>query len=133
VSSITDYSWYGSSAGVANPNNLIGSSNDGQYAEIYAGNYHDEAMIVGAMNAVAHGHVELYGYSASGYYSHLYVYVSYDYSNWYQVTSQTVNPGSAHWIDCGYYSGSFRYIAIVAYNDQGLSGRIYVDSVKVTP
>jgi hypothetical protein len=133
VSSIADYSWYGSSAHVYNPNYLVGSSNDELYAQIYAGNYGDQAMIVGAMNTDAHGHIELYGYSVPGYNSHLYVYVSYDYSNWYQVNSQTVYPGSAHWIDCGSYSSSFRYIAVVVYNDQGLSGNIYVDSVKATP
>jgi hypothetical protein len=133
VPSITDYSWYGSSAGVANPNYLIGSFNDGQYTHLHAGEYQDQAMIVGAMNAEAHGHIELYGYSGAGYTSHLYVYVSYDNINWDPVRDFYVSQSSPHWIDCWTWSSNFRYIAIVVYRDAGYSAYLYVDSVKVTP
>jgi len=131
VSSIVSYdTWeYGS---VSNPNGLTGSSNDGSYARIYGGNPGDGGVIAGWMNEVATGDIELYGYSASGYYTHLYVYVSY-YNNydWTLTKVQTVYPGSAHWIDCGSYSGDFRYIAIAAIDDNGMSANIYIDSVKV--
>jgi hypothetical protein len=86
------------------------------------------------MNREAHGHIYLYGYSYTGYYTHLYVYVSYYHdSGWIHVSNQTVNPGSAHWIYCGSYGSNFRYIAIVAINDKGMSANLFVDSVKVIP
>jgi hypothetical protein len=85
------------------------------------------------MNDVAHGHIYLYGYSASGYYTHLYVYVSYNNNyDWTRTSVQTVYPSSAAWIDCGSYSGNFRYIAIAAIDDNGMSANIYIDSVRVT-
>jgi len=83
------------------------------------------------MNADAHGHIELYGYSAPGYYSHLYVYVSSDYQNWDLVASKTITTTSPYWIDCG-TSGNFIYIYILVY-DSGFSALLYVDSVRVTP
>jgi rhodanese-related sulfurtransferase len=134
VSSIQAYSWYGSAAcHVWNPDNLNGANSDGNYAQIYAGNYGDQAMIVGYMNENAYGNIYLYGYSASGYYSHLYVYVSPNNSNWYQVTSTEIDPSSAYSINCGYYSSTFRYIAIVAYDDWGLSANLFIDAVSVVP
>jgi hypothetical protein len=132
VSSITDYSSYGTGS-VGSPDNIIGATTDDQYAGLYAGNYGDQAMIVGELNEVTHGDIYLYGYSVAGYYSHLYVYVSYNGQNWYQVSSQTVNPGSADTIDCGSYANDFVYIAIVVYDDQGLSGNMRVDAVSIVP
>jgi hypothetical protein len=132
VSSIAQYStWaYGQ---VHNPDSLIGNSNDGNYAQIYGGNLNDGGNIVGWMNDVAHGHVYLYGYSAPGYYTHMYVYVSYNNNNdWTEITRQTVYPSSAGWIDCCSYSGNFRYIAIAAIDDNGMSANLYIDSVRVT-
>jgi hypothetical protein len=73
------------------------------------------------------------GYSSPGYYSHLYVYVSYNNQDWDQVCSQTVYPGSVHSIDCGSYEDDFRYIAIVVYDDYGASGSVHVDAVSVVP
>jgi hypothetical protein len=132
VSSINWYGWDGT-GNVENPENLVGSSNDGQYATLYAGNPGDTGRIIGNMNANAHGHIELYGYSASGYYSDLYVYVSSDYQNWDLVTySKTITATSPYWIDCGTHSGNFIYIYILVY-DSGCSALLYVDSVRVTP
>jgi hypothetical protein len=133
VSSIVAYTPYGYGV-VNNPYGLIGSSNDGSYAQIYGGNLNDGGNIVGFMNAPAHGNIELYGYSAPGYYTHLYVYVSYNNNNdWVLTRVQTVYPGSAAWINCGSYGSNFRYIAIAAIDDNGMSANILIDSVKVTP
>ena len=133
MSSIAQYSTWANGA-VNNPSNLIGDP-DGYYAQIYGGNYNDGGNIVGWMNDVATGHIYLYGYSGDGYYTHLYVYVSYNNNNdWTQTSVQTVyGDGSGpYWIDCGSYSGSFRYIAIAAIDDNGMSANIFIDSVKVT-
>jgi hypothetical protein len=100
---------------------------------IYGGNAGDGGSIVGEMNSVSNGDIYLWGYSASGYYTYLHVYVSYyPDSGWVETSAQQVDPGAAHWIDCN--SGSnFRYIAIAAIYDSGRSANIYIDSVKVTP
>jgi hypothetical protein len=86
------------------------------------------------MNQAAHGHIYIYGHSGSGYYTHLYTYVSYNNNNdWTQTSVQTVSGTNDRWIDCGSYSGSFRYIAIVGIDDNGMSANIFLDSVKVQP
>jgi hypothetical protein len=132
VSSYVSHWIYGHGA-VYNPTGIVGSSNDGNYAVIAGPNFGDGGNIVGWMNAEAHGHIYLYGYSAPGYYTHLYVFVSYNNNNdWSQTSVQTVYPGSAQWIDCGsYYGGNFRYIAIAAIDDNGMSANLYMDSVRV--
>jgi hypothetical protein len=132
VSSIASHSTYGYGS-VNNPNGLIGNSNDGSYVQIYGGNGGDGGNIVGVMNGQATGTIYIYGYSASGYYTHLYVYVSTNDNTWTRTSVQTVNPGSAGWINCGSYSGTFNYIAIAAIDDNGMSANLLIDSVKVTP
>ena len=133
VSSITYTQAYGSGA-VNNPNGLIGSSNNGNYVQLWGGNPGDGGQIIGWMNQVAHGHIYLYGHSGSGYYTHLYTYVSYNNNNdWTQTSVQTVSGTNDRWIDCGSYSGNFRYIAIVGIDDTGNSANIFIDSVKVQP
>jgi hypothetical protein len=126
---------YGSGQ-INNPANLCGQNTDGNYAQIYGGGTNDGGVIIGWMNMISTGHIYLYGYSAAGYYTHLYVYVSMDnYNDWVQITPSnfTVYPDSAQWIDCGSYSGYFRYISIVAINDAGYSANIYLDAVRVEP
>jgi len=134
VSSITHTQAYGSGA-VNNPNGLIGSSNDGSYVQLWGGNPNDGGQIVGWMSQTAHGHVYLYGHSGPGYYTHLYVWVSYnnngDWGN--PISVQTVSGTNDRWIDCNTPSGNFRYIAIVGIDDNGMSANIFIDSVKVQP
>jgi hypothetical protein len=134
VSSITHTQAYGYGA-VNNPNGLIGSSNDGSYVQLWGGNPNDGGQIVGSMNQEAHGHVYLYGHSGNGYYTHLYVWVSYnnngDWGN--PISVQTVSGTNDRWIDCNTPSGNFRYIAIVGIDDNGMSSNIFIDSVKVQP
>jgi hypothetical protein len=129
VSSIHDYGCDGFHAGVSDPDSLIGISNDGQYATLYAEAYYDEAWIIGNMNTQATGHIKLYG---SGYSNHLRVYVSNDGSNYNLVSDQDVSQGSPDWIDVGSYSGNFNYIAVDVYAD-GIPSDIHVDSVRVDP
>ena len=133
VSSITHTQAYGYGA-VNNQNGLTGNSNDGSYVQLWGGNYNDGGQIVGWMNQEAHGHIYLYGHSGDGYYTHLYVYVSYNNNNdWTQTSVQTVSGTNDRWIDCGSYSGNFRYIAIVGIDNNGMSANIFLDSVKVQP
>ena len=130
VQSIYGYGWYGYMAGADYRENLIGSSNDGQYAYLYAGYYGDTAWISGQTYMQATGHIELYGYSAPGYSSHLAVSVSNDGSNYDPVSEQYISQSSPGWIDCGTYAGSFGYIKIHVDADSGPSG-IAIDSVRV--
>jgi hypothetical protein len=86
------------------------------------------------MNQEAHGHIYIYGHSGSGYYSHVYTYVSYNNNNdWTQTSSQTISGTNDRWIDCGSYSGNFRYIAIVGIDDNGYSCNMFIDCVNVNP
>lgn len=133
VSSYVSTTAYGYGA-VNNPNGLVGNHNNGDYVQLWGGNYGDGGSIVGWMDKTASGHIYLYGYSGSGYYTHLYTFVSYNNNNdWTQTSVQTVyGDGSGpHWIDCGSAS-NFRYIAIAAIDDNGMSANIFIDSVQVT-
>jgi hypothetical protein len=113
---------------------LIGSSNDGSYVQLWGGNPGDGGQIVGWMSQTANGHIYLYGHSGPGYYTHLYTFVSYNNNyDWTQTSVQTVSGTNDRWIDCGSYSGNFRYIAIAAIDDNGMSANIFIDSVKVNP
>jgi rhodanese-related sulfurtransferase len=136
ISDVTAATWYGSQAcHVWNENNICGAYSDNALAQIYAGNYHDQAVIVSHMSGDAHGDIWLTGYSVPGYYTDYQVWVSYDNVNWGSnpiytgqiYDSQTVQ----HDFYGGYTSNTFRYIAIVCY-DTGLSCNMFVDNVAVT-
>lgn len=129
VSSIAYTGGYGSYA-VNNPSNLIGPNSDGASVHLHASNYGDTAQIIGELNAVASGDIYIYGCSGSGgYYSDLYVYVSYDYNSWDLVSVQTITATSPYSIYIGEAS-NFRYIAITGY-DSGNSVCLYLDAVSV--
>jgi len=102
VTNVVSTTKYGDGS-IANPDGLAHSYNDGNFVQLYGGNPDDGYEIVGAMNGDAHGHIYLWGYSAAGYYTHLYVYVAYNSGGpWYQPTIgvQTVNYNDGiHWID----------------------------------
>lgn len=117
---------------VDNAGNIAGASNNQNYAHIHCSDYPDSAKIFGYMNADAHGHIYLYGYSGAGYYSDLYVYVSPDNNNWYYVNSLRITTSSPYTIDVGTYGNNFRYIAVCGY-DGGFSVCLYIDAVSVVP
>lgn len=131
MSSITFAGGYASYA-VDNPSNILGSSNDGNYAHMHAANYGDTAQIFGEMNAEVTGDIYFYGCSGpGGYYSDLYVYVSYDNYNWDFVNAVEITETSPYSIYIGYAS-NFRYIALCGY-DNGCSVCLYLDAVSVVP
>ena len=110
---------------------------DGYYCELYGGNYGDGAIVnVYATAQISPGApIYMYGYSAAGYRSHVYVYISNNNNDWYLVGSGYLDaysyPGS---MSPGYvYVGdapiSGRYIGISAYDDQGWSAKVLVDFV----
>lgn len=113
-----------------NPENIIGESHDGNYAHLICQSSGASARIVGLMNTEATGHIKVYCYSQPGYVSDLYVYVSGNGYNWYQVGSMIgVGQTSPGWLDIGTYSGNFRYIAICGY-DTSRPVNLYVDAVR---
>jgi len=117
---------------VTNPTYIVGNTNNGQYATIEAPSYGQTGRVCGNMNTQASGRIYLYGYSQSGYSSHLYVYVSNDKQNWTNITyDKTISQSTPHWIDCG-SSNPFNYIIVLVYNS-GQAARLHVDSVAVTP
>lgn len=117
---------------VSNAGGLIGNGPDGNYANIYGGNPGDGGQITGQMSGVAGGNIQIYGYSTSGYYSNLYVYVSMDDSTWYQIGNYvTVSSSTAYWISIGYYA-DFKYIAVCGYDSYD-SVNLHLDCVKVSP
>ncbi len=120
---------------VDNPYALLCSSTypvDNAFAHLHAGEYGDYAWITAEMSSTqAHGHIYLYGYSGPEYWSHLRVYVSPNYYNWYLVTDQYIDNPTPHYIDCGYYGSNFRYIAVCGNDDQGLSCCLNIDAVHV--
>lgn len=130
VSSINSYG-HGGAGSVTNPNNLIGA-NDGQYTTLYGGNRGDSGWIVGKMNTAAAGHVYIYGYSSTGYYTHLIVSTSSDGISWATLSSQTVNPTSGpYYINCGSTTYPFTYLKLTGTDDTGMSARLNVDAVHV--
>ncbi|MCW4000400.1 MAG: hypothetical protein NWE93_09185 [Candidatus Bathyarchaeota archaeon] len=120
---------------VNNPSGLVGDYNDRSYVQLWGGNYGDGGLIIGQMADTSTGGINLWGYSGTGYYSHVYVFVSYNnYYDWDQVVCLTVygDGTGPHWIYCGSWWNDFRYIAIVAIDDNGMSANFFVDSVQVT-
>jgi hypothetical protein len=131
ISSVYSYATYGHGS-VANPNNIVGEP-DGQYAEIYGGNPGDGGQILGNMNAPSGGYVYAYVYSTAGYYSNLYVYVSYDGQSWSLVggTYQVISSSTPSWVYMGLSPGTFRYIAVCGYDSYD-SVDLHVDAVKAS-
>jgi hypothetical protein len=62
----------------------------------------------------------------------MYVYVSNNGQDWYQVGSmKTITDSSPYWIDFGTYGSTFTYVRIVGYNG-GNSVRLLLDCVRIT-
>jgi hypothetical protein len=128
--------------GAANdPTNLLGRAPDGDYTQLWGGNWQDGgqtiSMMTGSLGSgggYSRGHIYLYGYSVSGYNSHLYVYISqannYD---WQLVNDFYVYSATPGWIDVGQAPYDFKYIAVVGYNSGGYSCNLMVDAVRVIP
>ena len=130
VSSITYYGTYGYGS-VSNPNNLVGNR-DYYYANIGGPNPGDGGYICGQMSGVAGGNIWICGYSTSGYYSNLYVYVSMDDNTWYQIGNYiTISSPGPYWISVGYYA-DFKYIAVAGYDTYD-SINLHLDAVTVGP
>jgi hypothetical protein len=132
---IYDSTTYVYMGGIVNNHEYIqGSFYDGDCAQIYAPNYPDRADIIGTLNqeAVGGGRVEVYGYSYPEYLSDMYVYVSNNGQDWYQVGSmKTITDSSPYWIDFGTYGSTFTYVRIVGHNS-GNSVRLLLDCVRIT-
>jgi rhodanese-related sulfurtransferase len=118
--------------------NIVGSAIDGKYATVYGGNLGDAAYIEGNMycQVVDHGgEIYLYGYSATGYYSHVYVYAHNPYVNtWYYIKDLTVYyQDGVHSIDIGWWWPYIDLLTIVGYDDNGMSCNFKIDAVSVVP
>ncbi|NLD67062.1 MAG: hypothetical protein GX648_10905, partial [Crenarchaeota archaeon] len=70
-------------------------------------------------------------HTVSGYSSHLIVYVSNDYSNWYTTFNGYITNSNPYDISCGSYN-NFRYIGVCVNDDQGWSANLRVDAVHVS-
>jgi hypothetical protein len=126
---VMSYAGIGSGS-VNNPSEITGSPN-GVYTQLYGGNQGDGASIDVYMQSqgASGAAVYFYGYSYSGYYTHVYVYVSNDNSNWQLVGSGYVTSSTPGWYSVGNAPIAFHYGAIAAYDDQGYSARLLVDSI----
>ena len=126
---------------VNNPTNILGNAPNGAYTQLYGGNMYDGGMVVSMMTGslgsgggFSRGHIYLYGYSVSEYYSHLYVYVSQN--NWYDwelANDFYVDSSTPGWIDIGEAPIEFKYIAVAGYDDIGWSANLMIDAVRVIP
>lgn len=124
---------YEYNADVNNHEYIRGNSINGFRAQLWCPNAPAMGQIIGTFDEeYVHGLISLYGWSADGYYSHLYVYVSNDASNWKYVSDQYISGGTIQWMDCGYEEECFKYICIVGYNS-GFSVNLYLDCCRVTP
>jgi hypothetical protein len=129
VASVYDSNHYGLGA-VSNPSGLTGSYADGNYAYIYGGNYGDGGYILGNMSTVAGGNIGLWVYSSPGYYSNLYVYVSYDGYDWITIGQIQIWRNYPILYTIGTANTGFKYIGIAGY-DSGLSVALHIDVVVV--
>jgi hypothetical protein len=127
---------------VNNPTNVHGPAPDGTYTQLWGGNPGDGGVVVSMMTGsvgydgggFSRGHIYLAGYSVSGYYSHLYVYVSQNNNNDWQLVNQGyVTSSTPSWYDIGQAPSNFKYIAIVGIDDEGWSCNLMVDAVRVIP
>ena len=120
---------------ISNPDAIEGAP-DYICAGIYGGNYGDGAWIKAEMNAPSGGNIYAIvsrGYSAAGYYSNLYVYVSTDGTHWNWVNNNyiTVSSNYPGWISIGLpYMGDFTWIAVVGYDTYD-SVNLNIDAVMV--
>jgi hypothetical protein len=125
--------------GNSNYSNIYGieSGPDNSYCELYGGDYGDGAVVNVYMDAqISSGApIYMYGYSYSGYMSHVYVYMSSDNSNWYLVGSgyldaySYVGSTTPSYIYVGNAPITGRYIGISAYDGQGWSAKVLVDFI----
>jgi len=89
---------------------------------------------LGSGGGFSRGCIYFHGYSVSGYYSHLYFYVSQNNNyDWQLVKSLYVYSSTPSWIDMGQAPSDFKYIAVVGIDDQGLSANLMIDAVRVIP
>jgi len=127
--------------GVSNPTNIHGSAPDGAYTQLYGEDAGDGGMVVSMMtgslgsgDGFSRGHIYLYGYSVSGYNSHLFVYVSQNnYYDWQLAGSLYVSSSTPSWIDIGQAPSDFKYIAVAGYRDGPYSVNLMIDAVRVIP
>ncbi len=105
ISSI--YSYFGAAS---NPSGLTGVGPDGQYATLNAfGPYNVYGWIAGQLNVTCTaGHIYAYVSGTGSFY----VAASNDGSNWYSVSSPSINQGSYSLVDCGTYANPFRYVKL---------------------
>jgi hypothetical protein len=82
------------------------------------------------MNTASGGNICIRGWSTSGYYSDLYVYVSNDNQNWVTVATLCITQSSPYWITVGTVKSNFLYIAVAGY-DSGNSVNLHLDAVRV--
>ena len=123
---------YSGNACVLDPNNVLGTENDGSYTGLIAPAYGDFAYISVQLNCDSDNNdIYLWGYSDSEA-SHLTVYGSWDLINWDQIYDGSVQSGDGvHSISCGYWSGVIRHVLIAVQNDDGTPSRMYIDAVHV--
>jgi hypothetical protein len=110
----------------------VGASNDDNWANIKGQSAYDGGQIVGNMNGLASGNLQIYCRSASGYsHSRLYVYTALTGNNdWIQRYAGEVTSSSSHWMNLG-YAANFRYVAVACLHDNGYPTWVYFDSVYV--
>ena len=118
-------------SGVFDPYNMMGAQNDGQFARIYTGNPGDYEYIISTLNRQASGEIHLWAHTVAGYRSHLIVYVSNDYYNWYTKYDEYITNSNPYDIYCGSHN-NFRYVAVAVYDDVGWSANLRVDAVHVS-
>jgi hypothetical protein len=123
---------YSGNACVLDPNNVLGTENDGSYTGLIAPAYGDFAYISVQLNQDSDNNdIYLWGYSDSAT-SHLTVYVSWDLYNWDQIYYGSVQSGDGvHSISCGTWSGVIRHVLIAVQNDDGNPSRMYIDALHV--
>lgn len=110
---------------------MLGSQNDGQFAQLYVGNYKNYAFVATELNRQVSGAVYLWVNTGVGYYSHITVYVSNTGSSWTAIGDGYITNETPGYIYCGSAS-NFRYVAIGAQDDVGWSASVYIDSIHVT-
>lgn len=120
------------SGSYSNANGMKGGP-DNSLTQLYGGNLNDGAYVIVTLGQQFTGTLKTYGYSHSGYSSHVKVDTSSDCSTFSNIYSQTWSPSGTNtpsWVTIGSVS-NIKCVKVTAIDDTGFSADVFMDALRV--